>query len=167
MNLKGLAFWKKKDDLSDLGLGGDLGGGDLGLGNPPGGDLGMGGGFGQQDMGGYGTTPGGGFSPIGAPASPQNFNFAIPKLEPVGSQGYNQFGQQPQQQPMFREAPPAPQYSPPQQSYDQSFMVSKEIEIISSKLDALHANLEAISQRLSTIERMMRLDQDKKSRYPW
>ena len=135
-------FWKKKDDLSDLGdLGQGLGKNNMAFGdnfnsqaNPfgqPGAGQGMGNDFGQG-MGNYGQAP--------------------------AQNSYGQYSGQnfSNQQPMSFGSPPYSQ----QQKYGQDEITSKNIEIVSSKLDALRATLESINQRLENLEAIARGDEE-------
>ena len=149
-----LAFWKKKDDISDLGdldrgLGGGLGKGNMAFGHnfndpnsfgqqgQPG--LGQGNDFGQ----GMGQGLGQGMGNYGQPAAQNNY------------------GQYPGQNFPSQQSPSfgSPPYSQ-QQKYGQDEMTSKNIEVVSSKLDALRATLESINQRLENIEAIARGDEE-------
>ena len=135
-----LAFWKRKDDLGDLGkdlgLDKDFG---LGMDSGPSPDLGMGLEAPQQQQ------------PFQKYPSFQQNNFSQPGL---------------QAQPSFQ---PQPSFQAPQQPQYQgdSYINSKNLEVISSKLDALRATMESISQRLANIEAIARGEQEdgKRRRY--
>ncbi|MBI3027240.1 hypothetical protein HYY70_03930 [Candidatus Woesearchaeota archaeon] len=125
-----LAFWKKKDELDDLGkdfgLGKDLG---LDIGAGPSPDLGMG----------------------LEPSQTQQPMQKYPSFQTQQTQsGF-------QMQPSFLPAQPTQQ---PSFSGDSGYINSKNLEVISSKLDALRAALESINQRLANIEAIARGEQE-------
>ena len=126
-----LAFWKKKDDLDDLGK--DLGiDKDLGLdftSSGPSADLGMG-----IDTG---------------PQAPQQPYQKYPSFQ-------QQSFQQNQPAPSFQSQSFQPQTFPANDSY----IASKNLEVISSKLDALRVSMESINQRLANIEAIARGEQE-------
>jgi len=119
-----LAFWKKKDEFGDIGLGDK--GPDLGTGSA------------ASDLG-LGPSPGG-------MESPADLNLGIPQQPPMQQPSLqppqSSFQQpQPSLQPQFQQ--PSPQ---------QGFTAEKDFEVISSKLDALRAALDSINQRLANLE---------------
>ena len=126
-----LAFWKKKDDLDDLGK-------DLGLDK----DMGM-------DFTSSGPSPDLGMGIDAGTHSQQ---------QPL--QKYPSFQQQPQQsfqaQPAFQQ----PSFQQPAYGGNDNYIASKNLEVISSKLDALRASLESINQRLANIEAIARGEQE-------
>ncbi|MDP6265771.1 MAG: hypothetical protein QF655_00810 [Candidatus Woesearchaeota archaeon] len=127
-------FWKKSDNLDDLGLGGRD---NLAFGN----DLGVGPG---ATPGMPGAAPPGGLGP-----------------DPGMGQG---LGQQPPAQsmppgpsmPSFTPpSPPQPSYPSPQQEVE-----TKSLEVISSKLDAIRASIESLSQRMANLEAIARGEEE-------
>lgn len=131
-----LMFWKKNDDLGDIGLSGPKG-----LGSELGPD-----GLGSLSQGSFdnnfGMPPYGGSDPFSVQQSPI-------QQQPMQSQQPS-FSQQPRQ--LYQEAP--------YQQRDAYGSTSKDYEIISSKLDAIKANLESINQRLANIEAIARGSQE-------
>ena len=125
-----LAFWKKKDDLGDLGkdfgLDKELG---LDVGQGPSPDLGMG-------MG------------MDAGQTQQPFQ----KYPSFQQQSF----QQNQPSPSFQSQSFQPQTFPANDNY----IASKNLEVISSKLDALRVSMESINQRLANIEAIARGEQE-------
>ena len=127
-----LMFWKKSNNLDDLGLGGKD---DLAFGN----DLGA-----QP-----GATPGlpgaGGLGP-----------------EPGMEQGLGQQPAPQSMQPPPSMPPQQPQFSPPQSNYPsaQQEVESKSLEVISSKLDAIRASIESLSQRMANLEAIARGEEE-------
>ena len=140
-----LAFWKKKDDFSDLGLGKDfdLGKDDFGM---KGGDMGMGKG---TDLGaGFGDSPDTlGMSDFDNKKS-QDFSLDAQRTPGAGmQQGFQQqAAQQQYPQPQYQYAQP--------NAMQQDTLTSKNIEILSYKIDTLRVSLESINQRLANIERI-------------
>ena len=130
-----LAFWKKKDDLDDLGK-------DLGLDK----DIGMG-----KDLG----------LDMGAGPSPDLGMGIDTNQVQQPYQRYPSF-QQPQQGfqpvPSFQSQPVFQQQ--PSYNSNDNFIASKNLEVISSKLDALRASIESINQRLANIEAIARGEQE-------
>ncbi len=150
-------FWKKKDDLADLGLGleGDL--------PHPGGkepDLGLG--MDSTGLGDVGTGKG-----IGEPATPTD------KMPGFGAEEHTFGAEQPLSsspsapqtpeipQPAAQMAPPAAPTPPPKISSDHNYIVSKELEIISTKLDALRVAIDSVSHRLAALEKIARGDHER------
>ena len=133
--------WKKKDDISDMGLGDDDNracGDNFNTqtpGTPP-----------SQFPNQPGSSdPGFGAGNLGQQPSPQSFQ------QPAAPQSFQQ---------------PQP-FSPPQQqpNYDvQEEVTSKNLEVISSKLDTLRASLDSINQRLENIEAIARGDEEQTRR---
>src|SRR3989338_10175026 len=164
-------FWKKKDDFSDLGLGGDfnLGGDDLGLaGNKSdalSGASGLGRGISKsrQDV-------------SSSPSSTyQDSSYGVQDMEqPTGMYGSSEdqyshnnlqddYGQaSAMHKPVQQSAPPTfnqashPQYNQYSPSQSHTSASSQEIQLISAKLDAIKAYLDTINQRLTNIENMSR-----------
>ena len=132
------AFWKKKDELDDLGK--DFGldkdfGMDMGAGPSP--DLGM------------------GLEPQGVQGQQ-----ALQKYPSFNSQG--SFSPAMQQPSFSQPAYSPPSYSPPS---NDNYIASKNLEVISSKLDALKASIDALNQRVANIEAIARGEQeDQRSR---
>lgn len=126
-----LAFWKKRDELDDLGkdldIDKDFGKG-LGMDQPgisgPNPDLGMGIDNGSQSLQKY-------------PSFQQNSSFQMPAYQ-------------------------APQ--PFQQSSNDSYIATKNLEVISSKLDALKAAIDSINQRVANIEAIAKGEQESQRR---
>lgn len=138
-----LAFWKKEDDFSDLGLGkpADLTQADFGP------NMSFERGLEQGDETGLGNT-GRSFRNTGQ----QPFDAGMqPDFD--SSTGVDNYPSQQQSTSQSRmQQPPAPYntHTPTPHEY----MLSKDIEVISSKLDALRASLDSINQRLANLERM-------------
>lgn len=137
-----LAFWKKEDEFSDLGLGkpADLTQADFGP------NINFERGFEPRDETGLGSTG----------RSYQNLQ------QPSFDAGQNDFDSSPGTN-AYPAAPSFSQSRPQQQapsSYNartptpHEYMLSKDIEVISSKLDALRAALDSINQRLANLERI-------------
>jgi len=127
-------LFKKKDDLSDLGI-------DFGKAPGSGGNTGLG----MEDpFGPSGITPSSSQMPGGEHPAPGS-------QSPLGGFGSS---------PMYPEhATPSHLAHQPMQHQDsekssKDYMISKDIEVISSKIDALKAAIESINQRLANIERM-------------
>jgi len=137
-----LAFWRKKEPE----LGGDILGGNLGMGNP---EAALGGrdfGLGQDFDAGRDL----GIPSYEGPAAP--------------AQDYPQMQQQFMKPSQQQTAPYGFQQAPVQLQTPQQDIISKNMEVISSKLDALRANLESINQRLANIERIASGEQEDKRR---
>ena len=135
-----LAFWKKKDEFDDLGLGkgDDMGMPDLGMG----GDTGMG--MQAQGMGheSYGHEQ---FSPSPGQRAP---SYASSPYQPSF-----------QQQPFQQSYPQQPSYG--------DAGAGKDIEVISSKLDALRALMDSINQRLANLEHIARGEEEDRRQRKW
>ncbi len=135
-----LAFWKKKDDLGDLGkdldlgkdfdLGKDLSGPNMGP------DMGLGLDSNPPDFGAHQQSPPLHSPPMGQPSYPPPQNFT-----PIS--------------PYPSSQPPYP---------DPSIITQKNLEVLASKMDALKAMLESINQRLVNIESIARGEQEESSR---
>jgi hypothetical protein len=134
--LSGLAFWKKKDEFADLGMGDKENlafGNDFNSQNP---NLGA-------DQ--FGQTP-------GMPSFGQDQG----STQGFGQQQYPQYSGYPSRNPSMPSYP-SPQFSQqPSFQSPQQDMTSKNIEIISSKLDALRASIESMNQRLANLEAIAR-----------
>lgn len=125
-----IAFWKKKDEFGDIGLGEQSPGlgsysaaSDLGLGPSPGGMEG-----GSADFN------------LGLPSQPQQPSPQQPSFQQP----------QPSFKPQFQQQP----------VYQQQGTAEKDFEIISSKLDALRAALDSINQRLANLEAIARGEEE-------
>lgn len=168
-----LMFWKKKDELDDLGK--DFGA-DLSKDMPLGGDF---------------TPSSQGFGEPWSQQGEQQPPFGQPSF---GQQGQNSFGQgsfgnsfsqQQQPSPSFGQSsfsPPnlsqpglsQPSYSQPsyaspaQPSYAQGsnsdYINAKSLEVISSKIDALRAAIDSMNARLANIERIAGQEEDTRRR---
>ena len=141
-------FWKKSDNLDDLGLGGRD---NLAFGN----DLGV----------GPGATPG---MPGATPGMP-GATPGMPGAAPPGGLGPDPgMGQGLGQQPPAQSMPPGPSMpsftppSPPQPSYPspQQEVETKSLEVISSKLVAIRASIESLSQRMANLEAIARGEEE-------
>lgn len=125
MSLLGkLAFWKKKDEFGDIGLG----------------DKGMGSDFGGSDLG-IGSTPSGPESPeggYGLPTQPTQSSL-IPPQQPSAPQ--------PSFQPQFQ--PPPPQQQAGFSTDKDLEVISSKLDALRAALDSINqrlANLEAIAR---------------------
>lgn len=166
-----LMFWKKKDELDDLGkdfgadlskdmpLGGDFTPNSQGFGEPwsqqgeqqfgqpP---------FGQQGQGSFGQNPLG--NSFGSPQQPSpSFgqpSFSSPNLSQPGlsQPGYSQ--------PSYA-SPPQPSYA---QGSNSDYINAKSLEVISSKIDALRAAIDSMNARLANIERIAGQEEDTRRR---
>ena len=173
-------FWKKKkgtDDLSDMGLGGDIGadpfagptGSPAGAGSPGAGSdpFGAGGDMGSAtDTFGSSPQPQPGQGAFGAPPSDTGFGMNQGASSPP-------MQQTPSPQTSLSEPQPNQPYSVAAQSNAQSsldtsehqtYMTNKNLEVLSSKLDALRASIDSMSQRLQNIERLAYGDQERRKR---
>ena len=133
-----LAFWKKKDDLDDLGK-------DLGLDKDFGMDKGM------------GMEPPPPMNSMNSGPSPDLGMNLESGIQPM--QKYPSF----QQNSSFQ----VPSYQPPQpfqQSSNDNYIAVKNLEVISSKLDALKAAIDSLNARIANIEAIARVEQENQRR---
>lgn len=140
-----IMFWKKSDDLSDLGLGLESD-----LSKSP--DLGLG-----RDMTGLGDVGTG--RNMGEPAAQNKMpGFGMDEHTFGADRPLSSASNAPQTPEIPQPAampPPAP--APPQRgSYDHDYIISKELEIISTKLDALRVSIDSVSHRLAALEKIAR-----------
>jgi len=132
-------FWKKKDEFSDVGLGGKD-------------NLAFGDDFGQGGFPGQNAAPGTG---LGSDVGGKSFgSYSQQYPQPQGFPQQQSFSQQ----PSFSQPYPQPGFNPQQE------MESKNLEIISSKLDALRASIESLNQRLANLEAIARGDEESSRR---
>lgn len=132
-----LMFWKKRDELAEIGK-------DLGL--PPEGEGMRGAGFPAHDASETFQED------LGLPRD----MFQQP---PAEQQGYGSFGARPESYQPFKPQQPQREQvfvRPVQEEYRAQYPqypIQQHIEVISAKLDALKAGLDAMNQRLANIER--------------
>ncbi len=129
-----LAFWKKRDDLDDLGK-------ELGLDK----EFGL-------DVSGHSPDLGFGLEQGNMQMQPQ--------MQPQIQQPYSRYGSFQQPSQGFNPLQSFQQPQQASQTMSDSFIASKNLEVISSKLDALRASLESINQRLANLEAIAKNEQE-------
>ncbi len=142
-----LMFWKKKDELGDLGkdFGADLGLGDMGA-QPAGPDLGL------PKQHGAGRDLGLPSRDLGMPED-TGFGMgreAMPPSTPPGQPA-------PMQQPFGAPVQPA---QPTERDYSKD-----KFEVVSAKLDSIRYTLESINQRLTSLERLAYGEHEKQRKW--